>query len=153
MQNTGDILTLAYKQVPMQEQMILLQEKEQQIPGSVQYSIKRYHHNLHWNMDDVGMMVYHYGKHDPKENFLELKFCISGNIYCKQKDTECDRCKEGFSGICADKVNTVDVLSFKFSPAHLSQFVKPRHSYDTLTGCIVNFCKPSSVTSILPLCG
>jgi AraC-like DNA-binding protein len=153
MQHLADILTLAYKQVPMQEQMELLEEKEQQIPGSVQYSIKRYQHNLQWNMDDVGMMVYHYEKNEPKENFLELKFCLSGNIYCKEKGTECNMCKAGLSRNCNDKVNSVDVLSFKFTPAHLSQFVKPRHSTDTMTDSILNFRNGSSFTKVLPLCG
>ncbi len=37
MHQPPDILTLAYKQPFMQEQLLLLQEKERQIPGSVQY--------------------------------------------------------------------------------------------------------------------
>lgn len=153
MHNPPDILTLAYKQAPMQEQMVLLHEKEQQMPGSVQYTIRRYHHNLQWNIDDVGMMVYHYEKTEPKENYLELKFCVSGNIYCKQKDTECNMCRAGLSKNCTDKADSVDVLSFKFSPALLSQFVKPRHTADTLGEDILNFRRNSSFTKILPLCG
>ena len=153
MHKPPDILTLAYKQVPMQEQMALLQEKEQLIPGSVHYSIKRYQHNQQWSMDDVGMMVYHFEKNEPKENYLELKFCLSGNIYCREKDTECNMCKAGLSKNCTEKVNSVDVLSFKFSPAHLSQFVKPRHTSDTVTEDILNFASRSSFTKILPLCG
>ena len=74
-----DILAVAYKQPVMQGEMELLQEKERQIPGSVQYYIKRYRRNPQWNMDDTGMMVYHYKKADPKENYLELKFCVTGN--------------------------------------------------------------------------
>src|SRR6476660_10542457 len=45
MEMTTDILTLAYRHTPMQEQLLILYEKEQQMPGSVQYSIKRYQHN------------------------------------------------------------------------------------------------------------
>jgi AraC family transcriptional regulator len=153
MYNPPDILTLAYKQTPMQEQMILLHEKEQQMPGSVRYTIRRYQHNPQWNMDDVGMMVYHYEKSDPGQNYLELKFCVSGNMYCKQKDTECNMCKAGLSKDCSDKMNSVDVLSFKFSPAHLSQFVRPRYTTDTLSEDIMNFKRESSFTQILPLCG
>jgi len=151
--NTPDILTLAYKQPLMQEQMILLHEREQQMPGSVQYTIRRYQHNPQWNIDDVGMMVYHYEKTDPRENYLELRFCVSGNIYCKQKDTECNMCKAGFSKNCSEKMNSVDTLSFRFSPAHLSQFVKPRYATDTLSENIMNFELGSSFTKILPLCG
>lgn len=147
-----DILTLAYKQAPMQEQMTLLHEREQQMPGSVQYSIKRYNRNNQWNMDDTGIMVYHYEKSEPQNNYLELKFCVSGNVYCRQKDTECNMCRSGMSKNCADKAESVDVLAFRFSPSLLSQFVKPRSSDDTLGESILNFKRQSSFTKILPLC-
>jgi AraC-like DNA-binding protein len=153
MHNPPDILALSYKQGLMQDQLELLQEKERQIPGSVQYIIKRYHRHPQWNIDDTGMMVYHYAKNDPRENYLELKFCVSGNVYCRQKDTECDMCKFSASKNCAEKVDSVDVLSFKFSPLHLSQFVKPRHANDTVSEDIMNFKHESSFTKIVPLCG
>jgi AraC family transcriptional regulator len=153
MHNPPDILALAYKQNLMQEQMVLLQEKEQQIPGSVQYSIKRYYRNTQWNIEDTGMMVYHFEKSNPRENYFELKFCVSGNVYCRQKDTECDMCKFNASKNCVERVDSVDILSFRFSPAHLSQFVKPRKNDTILTDDILNFKHVSSFSKILPLCG
>jgi hypothetical protein len=51
----------------------MLQEKVRLIPGSVQYTINRYHNTGNWNMEDMGMLVYHYEKSKPKENYLELK--------------------------------------------------------------------------------
>jgi len=153
MHNPPDILTLAYKQSLMQEQMVLLQEKEQQIPGSVQYSIKRYYRNTQWNIEDTGMMVYHYEKTSPRENYLELRFCISGNVYCRKKDIECDMCKFGDSKNCVERMDSVDVLSFRFLPVHISQFVKPRKGDTILTDDILNFKHVSSFSKILPLCG
>jgi AraC-like DNA-binding protein len=50
-------------------------------------------------------------------------------------------------------VDSVDVLSFRFSPSHLSQFVKPRHTNDTLTEDVLNFKHQSSFTKMIPLCG
>jgi len=152
MHQPPDILALAYKHVPMQDQLHLLHEKERQIPGSVNYTIKRYHRNNQWNIEDTGMMVYHYEKQDPKENYFELKFCVTGNVYCRQKDIECDMCKFNASGACVERVESVDVMSFKFSPVHLSQFIKSRTN-DTLTDDILNFKHGSSFTKILPLCG
>ncbi|RYZ26448.1 MAG: hypothetical protein EOP49_43415, partial [Sphingobacteriales bacterium] len=70
MHQPPDIWTLAYKQAPMQEEMSLLHEKEQQVPGTVQYAIKRYKRNTQWNMEDTGMMVYHYEKEKGGESFL-----------------------------------------------------------------------------------
>ena len=153
MHTPPDILTIAYKQAMMQDQMVLLQEKEQQIPGSVQYNIKRYYRHPQWSIEDTGMLVYHYQKTSPKENYLELKFCVTGNVYCKQKDTECDMCKFHDSRNCAERVDSVDVLSFKFSPTNLSQFVKPRRTTDTVSEDILNFKHNSSFTKIHPLCG
>ncbi len=137
----------------MQDQMVLLQEKEQQIPGSVQYSIRRYHRNLQWNIEDTGMMVYHYEKADPSGNFLELKFCFSGNVYCRKKDTECDSCQFNASRSCPERAESVDIVSFRFAPAQLSQFVKPRKGEGLLTDDILNFKHFSSFSKILPLCG
>ena len=85
MHTPPDILALAYKQSLMQDEFSVLQEREQQIPGSVQYSIQRYRRHPQWNMEDTGMLVYHYTKAAPKENYLELKFCVSGNVYCRKK--------------------------------------------------------------------
>src|SRR3954464_2592829 len=113
MHQPPDILTLAYKQTPMEGQFAILHEKDRQIPGSVQYTIKRYQHNSQWNIEDTGMMVYHYEKSGQKESYLELKFCVTGNIYCRQKDTECNMCKYSASKTCVERVASVDVLSFR----------------------------------------
>ncbi len=137
----------------MQGDLRLLQEKQQQIPGSVQYSIYRYRRNPQWNFEDTGMMVYHYTRNEPAENYLELRFCVSGNVYCRKKDTECDMCQFSASKSCQERVDSVDVVSFRFSPVQLSQFVKPRKGNTVLTDDILNFKHRSSFTKILPLCG
>lgn len=150
--NPPDILTLAQKQPIMQEQMVLLQDKERQIPGSVQYVIKRYRKMPSWNMEDTGMMVYHYKKADPKENYFELRFCVTGNVYCRQKDIECDMCKFNASRSCVERVDSVDVVSFRFSPVHLSQFVKPGKLKDKLVDEVLSFTHTSSFSKVLSLC-
>jgi AraC-like DNA-binding protein len=50
-------------------------------------------------------------------------------------------------------VETVDVVSFRFSVVHLSQFVKPLKLNDSLTNDILHFKHQSSFSKILPLCG
>jgi len=148
-----DILSIAYKQPLMQNQLVQLQEREQQIPGSVQYFINRYRKHPQWNMDDTGMIVYNYKKEDPKENYLELRFCVSGNVYCNQKQVECNLCKFNASKSCMERVESIDVLSFRFSTVHLSQFVKPGKQNDSLTNDVLQFTHPSSFSKILSLCG
>jgi AraC family transcriptional regulator len=147
-----DILSVAYKQPLMQNQLEMLQDREQQIPGSVQYIINRYRKHPQWNMDDTGMIVYNYRKDDPKDNYLELRFCVSGNVYCKQKQVECDLCKFNASKTCVDRIDSIDVLSFRFSTIHLSQFVKPGKQNDTLTNDILRFSHQSSFSKIFSLC-
>lgn len=153
MYNPPDIFALAYKQPVMQGQLYLMQEKERQIPGSIQYSIRRYHRHPQWNIDDTGVMVYHFKKDEAEENYLELKFCVSGNTYCQKNEKECDGCKLYEAKTCPEKMESVDVLSFRFSPITLSQFVKPRSFQNTLSDNILEFKHESSFTKILPLCG
>lgn len=150
--NSYDILAIACKQPVMKGSFVLLQEKAQITPGSVQYTIRRYQQNSKWSIENIGMLAYHYEKSKPRESFLELKFCISGNIYCRQKDKECDLCKYSASKNCLEKVESVDVLSFRFSPTHLSQFVKSRKGNEFFSTDILNFKYRTSFTKIIPMC-
>ena len=152
MHQPADILTLAYKQPLMQGQLELLDERERQIPGSVQYMIRRYRKNPQMSLDDTGMMVYHYQREKLQENYFELRFCITGNAYCKQKEKECETCRLRTSRLCPDTTETVDVMSFQFSPVHLSQFVKPQQLAGTLSDNLLHFRHPSSFSKTLSLC-
>ena len=147
-----DILTLAHKQPFMMGDLEVLQEVERHVPGSVKYTINRYKKNLHWNIEDTGILIYHYEKNNPADNYLELKFCVSGNIYCRQKQTECDFCKLNASKICVEKVESIDVLSFSFSPTYLNQFAKAQNNPETLSDNVLAFKHSSSFSKILPLC-
>jgi AraC family transcriptional regulator len=159
MYNPPDILMMAYKQPVMQDQWVVLQEKERQIPGSVQYQIKRYQKHPQWNIEDTGMMVYHYKKEDPAQNYLELRFCLTGNTYCSKKDIECNSCKLSASPACTERIDTVDVFSFRFLAVHLSQFVKPRKQDSkpgdepVISDKILDFRHSSSFSKMLALCG
>ncbi len=151
--HSPDILAVAYKQNLLQDELVVLQEKERLIPGAIRYNIKRYHPAGKWNMEDSGMLVYHFEKTKPQQNYLELKFCISGNIYCRQKDSECDLCKRSNSKVCTEKVESVDVLNFQFSPAQLSQFVKPRKGDEVFSSNVLRFEHGNSFAKLIPICG
>ncbi len=130
----------------------LLQQKEQMIPGSVQYTIKRFKKLPLTNIEGRAMMLYHFKKDEPAQNYLELKFCISGNTYCRAKNTECDSCKFHQSVNCEEKIETVDFVSFKFTPAHLSQFVNGIKQ-TTFSDDILKFKHTFSFSRLMPLCG
>lgn len=132
----------------------VVHEKERLTPGAVQYQFKRYSRVPQWNTEDMGMMVYHYKKNDPTACYLELRFCVSGNVYCKSKDCEdeCMNCKNGLAKACTEKEETLDVMNFTFQPEHLLQFVKTPRAGD-FTNEVLCFTHPTSFTKILPLCG
>lgn len=152
MYQAPDILSVAYKQPLMQHELDVLQDVDRSVPGSVHYTIKRYKKQTQWNIEDTGMLVYHYEKNNPDENYLELRFCITGNVYCRQKQTECDFCKLNQSKTCIEKVDSVDVLSFSFKPSYLTQFVKGKKQRN-ISDEMLAFTHPTSFSKMLPLCG
>ncbi|MFM9625977.1 hypothetical protein ACKI14_50565, partial [Streptomyces turgidiscabies] len=69
----------------------------------------------------TGMLVYHFNPAKPKENYLELRYCIIGNKYCAEKS--CAQCTELPTLNCSGKHQTVDVFTFHFTSTFLHQFV------------------------------
>ncbi len=153
MNQNFDILALAHKQPLLQEDVEVLQEIVRNVPGSVRYTIKRYRKQPQWNMEDTGVLIYHYGKNNTADNYLELKFCVTGNIYCRMKETECDFCKFSASKTCVEKIDSIDVLSFSFSSAYLQQFGKAHRNPQSLTDRVLSFTHTTSFSKMLPLCG
>lgn len=148
-----DILSIAQRQPVLQEDLEILHEVTRTVPGSIHYSIKRYKRLPQWPIDDTGILAYHFKKNEEAANTLELKFCVSGNVYCRQKQTECDSCKLNSTRNCSDKADSIDVLSFSFSPSYLQQFVKANKTPETLSDEVISFTHPTSFSKMLPLCG
>jgi AraC family transcriptional regulator len=136
----------------MPEEMELVNHKNQKIPGTVHYVINRYRKIPNATFEDTGMMVYNFKPGDDKNNNLELVFCITGNRYCKEKDTECNFCRHSQSQNCREAIETVDVAAFRFTADHLSQFVKGIKT-TSFSEDILTFSHTSSFSKILPLCG
>src|SRR5690348_7619921 len=115
-----DILKVSHRG-GIEPSMDLLHEKEQHIPGSVQYHIRRYYAQHPWVAEDTGMMVYHYNEKKPAENYLELRYCTTGNRYCEERS--CAHCEQLPTANCNGKHQTVDVFTFHFTSTFLHQFV------------------------------
>jgi AraC family transcriptional regulator len=147
-----DILSKTYGRPVIFNELDVLQDIDRTVPGSVKYSIQRYKKTPEWSMEDTGMLVYHYEKNNPSANYLELRFCVSGNVYCRQKQTECDFCKFNASKTCVEKVDSVDVLSFSFKPSYLTQFVKGKKQ-SNVSDEVLAFTHKTSFSKQLPLCG
>jgi len=130
----------------------LVSEITHQIPGSVQYSMRRFIRPQNWMQEDTGMLKYHYETSGSERNYLELRFCVSGQVYCKEHIDDCKRCKAHESTNCHEKIESINVLSFIFSNAVLSQFIKLRSTSDTFTDNVLSFRHVSSFSKILPIC-
>lgn len=152
MNQNADIFAIAHKEPFMQSDVVKLQTVERKIPGSVTYAIHRYKRQPQWAIDDVGMFSYHFEKNNPAGNYIELKFCVSGNVYCRQKQAECNFCNLSGSKTCVEKVDSVDVLSFSFSPVYLQQFAKASGKAENLSDNVLAFKHTSSFSKTLPLC-
>jgi AraC-like DNA-binding protein len=148
MQQALDILKTAQRS-GIEPTMGLLYHKEQHIPGSIQFNMNRYHALHPWAADDTGMMVYHYNEKTPNENYLELRFCTTGNKYCPEKS--CGYCNEKPTESCNGKLQTVDVFVFHFTSTFLHQFthnVKLSNRKDE----VLAFKHPAAFTKLFPLC-
>ena len=143
-----DILRVAHRG-GIEPSMDLLYEKGQQIPGSIQYNIRRYYAQHPWVAEDTGMLVYHYNSKKPAENYLELRYCITGNRYCEEKS--CARCSELPTNQCSGKNQTVDVFTFHFTSDFLHQFVH-NVKLNSRKDEVLAFKHPNAFTKLFPLC-
>ncbi|MEP6512719.1 MAG: AraC family transcriptional regulator [Parafilimonas sp.] len=148
MEHTTDILLQA-NHAATDTNMQLLHTKEQNIPGSIQYVIRRYYSTQQWNNEDTGMMVYNYNASSPQENYLELRFCIKGNKYCFEKN--CAQCNEFPANNCSGIHETADVFYFHFSSTFLQQFVH-NIKISTRKDEVLAFKYSESFTKIFPVC-
>ncbi|HZF65825.1 MAG TPA: AraC family transcriptional regulator [Chitinophagaceae bacterium] len=131
----------------------LVSEWSRQIPGSVSYSIRRFLKPHDWMQEDSGLIKYHIQPSHDVENHLELRFCVCGQVTCRdQPGGGLGFCKQHEKRNCSEKIGSIDVLSFVFSPSVLSQFVKPRLSSDTLADNVLAFRHRTSFSKLLPIC-
>jgi len=130
----------------------LLFEATSKIPGSVQYSIKRYIRPKNWIADDVGVINYQYQSSDAQKNYLELRFCSIGNMYCRRDQKECSQCKANTSFNCEQKTESVDFLSFVFTSSLLEQFIGLRSSNYTLSEGVLSFHHQDSFAKTFSIC-
>ncbi len=147
MMQVMDILKVAHRG-GIEPSMALLYEKGQDIPGSIQYNIRRYYAHHPWVAEDTGMLVYHYNAQKPRENYLELRYCIAGNRYCEEKS--CANCLQLPTQECGGKQKTVDVFTFHFTATFLNQFVhnvKLNNQKDE----VLAFKHPNAFTKIFPV--
>lgn len=130
----------------------LLQETARQIPGMVNYTIQRFSKPAAQLSEDMGALHYHYTSSGSADNFLELRFCLTGNMYCPKLAKDCNQCAMHQVVDCQEKVESVDMLSFVFSSTLLQQLVKSKGSSEALADEVLTFKHTRSFTKVIPLC-
>ena len=149
MQRSPAVIDAIIERPEMHQQLV--SETSRQIPGSVHYSMRRFVKPGNWMQEDTGMLQYHYEASGSGENFLELRFCVNGQVYCREHVDECKKCKLHESSNCHEKLESLNVLSFVFTSTALSQFIK-RANTDTLADNVLSFKHLSSFSKTLPIC-
>ncbi len=151
MQQTDNLLDASLQETSLQPYFIY--ETSKQIPGSVHYIIRRYTKPQNWLAEDVGMLKYHVEPSISEKNHLQLRFCVAGNMYCRQQQNECRQCIIHTSTNCNERLESVDILSFVFTSTLLSQFIKSRmDGHSIMSEEVLAFKHTSSFSKIIPLC-
>jgi AraC-like DNA-binding protein len=130
----------------------VLFECSRHVPGSVHYSIKRFEQPEGWKGQEKAQLRYHYDASSSAKNYLELRFCLIGNMYCKKYRNECNQCMAHLSHNCEEKVESVDFISFAFTPKVLEQFVRWRPDGHSFYEKVLSFQYASSFSRTLNLC-
>lgn len=110
------------------------QERTQFIPGSVKYTIRRYHRQGDWSEPDEGLLVYQYEPDNWEASTLELHFCITGQVPALEP---CETAE-------TNTLETVDLISFRYSAKHLRQWARPRGATKGSIQEIVSFSRKES---------
>lgn len=144
-----EILSLAYKEKTQPAALEAIHTTEWQIPGSMHYSVKRFSRTVDIVVEDTGIINYAFTRSRSKENFLELRFCVAGNVYCDKRD--CNNCNLGKAIDCGDSEPSIDIVTVKFTAPQLSVYSRSSKAY-TEQDSLLQFTRRSSFKKIIPVC-
>ncbi len=127
------------------------QERSQWIPGSVKYTIRRYDRQGDWSEPDEGLLVYQYDPRKPSDSHVELHFCTTGQVSPPPGGLATPVGAAAKSDAGFSSTDTVDLISFRYSAKHLSQWSRPRGNPNGIIDAIVRFKHPDSFRQSIPL--
>lgn len=113
----------------------------------VSISVIRYERTAASSADDSAVVSYHIEK---GISYLELRYCVSGNMYCRQFGVACSQCKLTEDDACQQQVETTDEVWIRFSKQYLSQFAGK--GQQTLSDAVLAFTQPQSFNRSVTLC-
>ncbi|MFT4092550.1 MAG: AraC family transcriptional regulator [Niabella sp.] len=122
---------------------------ERHIPGSINYSIKRFARDENAPTEDMGIINYEYKGKSDNNNSLKLRFCVAGNMYCPAEN--CQKCMAGNVKSCAENVPCFDVVAVDYAAPQLAQYINGK-SISSGTDHLLKFTKKESFQKSVPLC-
>lgn len=134
----------------------LVYEGKKTIAGELQVSIRRYEKPVGFMAEDVAVLNYQVSKKKRQENTLELKYCLVGNMYCRQFDAACESCKLQGTLSCDRQVETVDYFHFVFTGDALTRISNAGNDDHPKTGAlaeqVITFRYDASFARSMPVC-
>jgi AraC-like DNA-binding protein len=144
----NEILTESELRPLMSESLELVDESGLEISKGIHLKKYAYRLTREQELDDLGILSYHYHPKKLKERKIELRFCIGNNKFCANP-----ACK---SGSCCQQQNCtreqrLNILVFQYSYSYLKQFVG-NNSSKSISDELMTFRKKSSFTNTVNLC-
>ena len=132
----------------MSESLELVDESVLDISTGMQ--LKRYTYKLiqEQDLDDLGILSYHYHPKKIKERKIELRFCITNNRFCTNPECISGPCQQ--KQACQSKPS-LKILVFQYSYSYLKQFVGTKLS-QTISDELMAFKRKTSFTNTVNLC-
>ena len=132
-----DVLKTVFK-VAQNPAADVLFQKEQQLPGSVRYTIARHVSADTTMVEDAGVLSYCKDQSGPENSYLQLHFCLGNNKFASEKNV-------------ATKTAGFDIFHFHFTSAFLAQFVQ-NIKLSSRKDEVLAFRHPHSFTKLFSVC-
>ena len=144
----NEILTESELRPLMSESLELIGESVLEISAGMH--LRRYAYKLthEQELDDLGILSYHYHPKQIKERKIELRFCISNNRYCANPDCQSGQCRKQEACTREQRLN---LLVFQYSYAYLKQFAG-KNTSQSISDELMAFRKKTSFTNAVNLC-
>lgn len=118
-----------------------------ELGGDVRCEVSRVERTAERPVDDLVTISYITLK---KETYLQLRYCVSGNMYCRQNGAACHQCRAHEADSCRERIETIDEVSISFSKTCLSKFFSG--NLQTLSDTVLAFQQSPDFSRSLALC-
>lgn len=104
----------------IEEKYFVLMQEEMIIPGGPHFAVKKLNARKNSSApSDMGLLIYHINATDHSKNYLEIRYCLSGNKYCDA--AVCRTCEDSNIN-CTHHQESINLYSFRFYSNTLINF-------------------------------